>query len=199
MQDIMAVGRTVYVAWCYRNGGALETWFARSLTGAPPTRFRRNSPWAATAEFPKIAVEGTNVYVAWKQYVRLPSSGQPGSQVVLASNGAGGGRGSWEVQMLGTGARETSEPELAATSTEDGSHNVFVLFQAAKSGGNPLVLATSRDAAASFTETNVAANASDQSGMRALAAHGDSAYAAYPRPTGIKLYSRSASTGAEKR
>lgn len=199
MHDIVAVGRTVYVAWCYRNGGALETWFARSFDGGATYEIPQKLALGGDCQYPKIAVEGNNVYVAWRQYVVLPSTGQPGSQVALASNGSRGSRSGWELQMLGADARDTSAPELAASTTKDGSHNVFVLFQAKKLDGNPLVLATSRNAANTFTETEIEPNASDQSSMRALAAHGDYAYAAYPTADKIKLYSRSASTGAEKR
>ncbi|PKQ16483.1 MAG: hypothetical protein CVT67_04955 [Actinobacteria bacterium HGW-Actinobacteria-7] len=206
MQDIKTVGRTVYVAWCYRNGGALETWFARSLDGGANYETPRRLPNAndlglaggGDCQYPKIAVDGLNVYVAWRQYVRPSSSDPWGSRAMLATSRAGGSAHSWSLDMLGTGVVDSSEPELAAT-TDGENHNVFVLFQAAKSGGNPLVLATSRDAGSTFMETDIEANASDQPGDRALAAHGNYAYVAYPTADKIKLYSRSASTGAETR
>ena len=76
-QDIKAVGRTVYTTWCYRNGGALEIWFARSFDGGAtyetPQCLSREDPLPflglGDCEYPTIAVEGLNVYVAWRQHI----------------------------------------------------------------------------------------------------------------------------------
>jgi hypothetical protein len=140
MQDIRAVGRTVYVAWCYRNGGALETWFARSLDGGANYETPQRLPNAnylpvaggGDCQYPKIAVDGLNVYVAWRQYVKPSSSDPYGSRIILARSNSGGTPHSWSIKMLGTGVVDTSEPELAAT-TDGAKHNVFVLFQARQS------------------------------------------------------------------
>ena len=67
-QDIKSVGRTVYTAWCYRNGGALEVWFSRSFDGGAtyetPQCLSREDPLPfvglGDCEYPTIAVDGLN-------------------------------------------------------------------------------------------------------------------------------------------
>lgn len=204
-QDIKSVGRNVYVAWCYRNGGALNIWFTKSTDGgATYERPQLLTPVGdGDCEGPKIAVEGDNVYVAWRRWISLPGPGSTlGGRIAVARSSGGGVRGTWETEQLGEGASAISLPEIAA-STDGVDHDCFVLYQAAKAGGNPLVLATSRDRGATFSETTVEANASDQSGMRSLAAEGDHAYVAYvgssSGSTPVKVYGRRASSGDEQR
>lgn len=203
-QDIKSVGRNVYVAWCYRNGGGLNIWFTKSADGGatyePPQQLTHNA--FGDCEGPRIAVEGDHVYVAWRQWISLPGP-SVGGRIAVARSSAGGARGSWGTRQLGEGSSSISLPEIAA-SRDGADHDCFVLYQASKPGGNPLVLATSPDGGATFSEVVVEANASNQSGTRALAAYGEHAYVSYVASapgglTPIKLYGRSASTGAEKR
>lgn len=193
-QDIASEGRNVYVTWCYRAvGDALHIYVARSTDGGLTFERPQRLSQAGDCDRPVIEVDGQNVYIAWRQHV------PGGARVVVARSATYGIPGTWRLDTLATGASFTSDPEIAAA-TEGGDHNLFVLYESVLATGSPLVLATTTGPGQPFELTTVEPNADYQPETRDVATVGDVAYVSYLGSDGeVKLYSRSASSGAEKR
>ena len=90
-QDVAATGERVHVVWEDRSGGNFDVLLRTSRDGgASFGRTVNLSENAGASRFPRVAVSGTNVYVAWSDNTRHLATAPINADILVRASGDGG-------------------------------------------------------------------------------------------------------------
>lgn len=163
---VAAYGSGVHVAWVAEDG----VYYAKSSDGGATFSEASKLSGDETAGEAQVAAYGDNVYVVWGglHATKVDSVG-------YAKSTDGGSTFAAPAQIESDALQAPSNVELAIAPTESG-HTVYVAAQAAVSGNEEIMLLSSADGGATFTEPENLSNNSGVSECPSISISGTDAF-----------------------
>ena len=165
---IAASGSNVYVVWGDDSPGNWEIFFERSTdSGASWDAKKRLTNNSGRSELPSIAVNGSNVYVAW-------NDDSPGNEEIHFKKSGDGGA-NWDAnQRLTNNSGYSGAPSIAVSGL-----NVYLVWYDDSTGNYEIYFKRSADGGASWNANKLITNNSGPSQLPALAVSGSNVCAVW--------------------